>query len=405
MPPAIEVAGVGKRYRLGRARGSYDTLRGTLASGARRLRAAAERDDYLWALKDVSFSVPEGEAVGVIGRNGAGKTTLLRILTRITEPSTGVSRTRGRVGSLLDVGTGFHPELVGRDNVFISGAILGMSRGDVKRRFDEIVEFAGTERFLDTPLKRYSSGMKLRLAFSVAAHLEPDIVVVDEVLAVGDAEFQQKCLTRMSALGREGRTVVFVSHDLGAISRLCPRTLWLDAGSIVYDGASDETIERYLDRTTTTGLSYEPPVPADADLHLGWIGVTNPAGDPIEPQRDIPFEIRARFQAKKWIPELDISIWMTNDDRVRVLDEFWGERRRLLPAWDGATEIEASVSVPPVLEAGEYTIGASAWAGDEAYFEGEVLSFQLADSPTDSRIVPMKRVVRPAEGLQLRILS
>lgn len=404
-PLAIDVHRVGKCYRLRRASSQYETLRGSLGSAVRRLGRSAGQQDELWALRDVSFSVDEGEAVGIIGANGAGKTTLLRILTRITEPSSGVSRTRGRIGSLLDVGTGFHPELSGRDNVFLSGAILGMSRADIRRRFDEIVSFAGTERFLDAPLKQYSSGMKLRLAFAVAAHLEPDIVVVDEVLAVGDAEFQEKCLTRMSALGREGRTVVFVSHDLRAITQLCPRGLWLDAGSIVLDGRSDEVVERYLDRQVAPGLSRELAGGEDADLHLHWVGVTDKAGGPIEPRRDRPFEIRARFRARRWIPEFDASIWIANDEHVRVLDEFWSERKRLLPPWEGQRDIEATLRVPPVLEAGEYTIGVSAWAGREEFFKGELLTFQLAESPADSRIVPMSRIVRTAEGLDLRLIS
>ena len=193
-------------------------------------RRAAQAARTSGPCEDVSFTVGSGELVGIIGRNGAGKTTLLRILARITAPTAGVARVRGRLSALLDVGTGFHDELTGRENVFLSGAILGMSRRDVRARFDEIAAFSGVERFLDTPLKRYSAGMRLRLAFAVAAHLEPDVLVIDEALAVGDAEFQRRCIGRMEDLQRSGRTVVFVSHDLGAIGRLCERTLWLDQG-------------------------------------------------------------------------------------------------------------------------------------------------------------------------------
>ena len=184
----------------------------------------------------LTFDVDEGEVLGVIGLNGAGKSTLLKILSRITEPTSGSSRTRGRVGALLEVGTGFHPELTGRENIFLNGVILGMRRAEIRARFDEIVAFAGVEQFLDTPLKRYSSGMYLRLAFAVAAHVDPDIVIVDEVLAVGDVQFRQRCLGRMSDFGREGRTVVFVSHDLGSVNQICERSLWLDGGRLRMDG-------------------------------------------------------------------------------------------------------------------------------------------------------------------------
>ena len=214
MTLAITVDGVSKRYQLGE-----DVMATTLREAARRLgrRAGKGQREELWALRDITLEIAEGEVVGIIGRNGAGKSTLLKLFTRISEPTQGVVRTRGRVGALLEVGTGFHPELTGRENVMLNGAVLGMTRGDVRRRFDQIVAFAGVERFLETPLKRYSSGMQLRLAFVVAAFLEPDILVIDEVLAVGDAEFQRRCLRRMSDFTREGRTVVFVSHDHGAL--------------------------------------------------------------------------------------------------------------------------------------------------------------------------------------------
>ncbi|MDQ4131233.1 MAG: ABC transporter ATP-binding protein, partial [Actinomycetota bacterium] len=211
---AVEVEALSKRYFLGEDHAAVRNLRETLAAGVQRIGRGRRPREEIWSLKDVNLHIPEGTALGVIGRNGAGKSTLLKILSRITEPTSGVARTRGRVGSLLEVGTGFHPELTGRENIFLNGAILGMPRREIERAFDEIVGFAGVERFLDTPVKRYSSGMYLRLAFSVAAHLEADILLVDEVLAVGDAEFQRKCLGRMASVEREGRTVVFVSHNL-----------------------------------------------------------------------------------------------------------------------------------------------------------------------------------------------
>jgi lipopolysaccharide transport system ATP-binding protein len=263
MPPiAIRTELLGKRYRIGLAEERVSTLKeaitralGTPLRNLRRLRRAvhhrdSEAPDLIWALRDVSFEVRQGEVVGIIGRNGAGKSTLLKLLSRITEPTTGSADIYGRVGSLLEVGTGFHQELTGRDNVYLSGSILGMDRGYISRRFDEIVEFAGIGPFLDTPVKRYSSGMYLRLAFAVAAHLEPEVLIVDEVLAVGDAEFQKKCLGKMGTVAQEGRTVLFVSHNLDAVQRLCSRSILLDQGMIVAEGSTAEVNHRYLASTS-----------------------------------------------------------------------------------------------------------------------------------------------------------
>ena len=227
----IQAEGLGKRYRLGES--GYATLRERLDLRSRRRAAVDNGEREVWALRDVDLEIEEGDVVGIVGRNGAGKTTFLKTVARIVRPTTGVVRVRGRVGALLEVGTGFHPELTGRENVFLNGVVLGMSRREISRRFDDIVEFAGVERFLDTPLKRYSSGMYLRLAFAVAAHIDPDVIIVDEVLAVGDAEFQRRCLGRMSEFGREGRTVLFVSHDSSAVARLCRRAVWLEQGTLL----------------------------------------------------------------------------------------------------------------------------------------------------------------------------
>jgi len=238
---AIEARGLGKRYRLGESGGAS----GLLA----RLRARGAAPQILEALSDVSFTVPAGQAVGIIGSNGAGKSTLLKILTRITAPSSGSATVRGRLGTILEVGTGFHPELTGRENVFLSGAILGLRSAEVQARLDSIVAFAGVERFIDTPVKRYSSGMYVRLAFSVAAHLDPDILVVDEVLAVGDIGFQKKCLQRMEEEShRDGRTILFVSHNLQAIRSLCSRALLLEGGRLIQDGPTSEVMQAYLSR-------------------------------------------------------------------------------------------------------------------------------------------------------------
>lgn len=239
---AFRAQGLRKRYLLGGGAGA--SLReAIMAALSRRPRPAR---DVLWALDGVSFEVREGESIGILGRNGAGKSTLLKVLSRITEPTFGRIEIAGRVGSLLEVGTGFHGELTGRENIYLNGAILGMRRAEVRRKFDEIVAFAEVERFLDTPVKHYSSGMYVRLAFAVAAHLEPDILLVDEVLAVGDAAFQRKCLTKMERIGSEGRTVIFVSHSVPAVTRLCRRALLLDAGRVVCDGPVSEVVATYL---------------------------------------------------------------------------------------------------------------------------------------------------------------
>ncbi|MEW6577698.1 MAG: ABC transporter ATP-binding protein [Chloroflexota bacterium] len=255
---AIRVEGLGKMYRIGGRQERYRTLRDTLTDAFtapfRRASSllhgqaygAANLNETIWALKDVSFEVKHGEVVGIIGRNGAGKSTLLKILSRITEPTEGYADVYGRVGSLLEVGTGFHPELTGRENIYLNGAILGMSRAEIDRKFDEIVAFAEIEKFIDTPVKHYSSGMGLRLGFAVAAHLEPEILVVDEVLAVGDAQFQKKCLGKMSEVAGEGRTVLFVSHNMAAVLNLCDRVAVLDRGNVRYLGEANEGVARYV---------------------------------------------------------------------------------------------------------------------------------------------------------------
>jgi lipopolysaccharide transport system ATP-binding protein len=250
----IEIDDIGKAYRLGQEDPQHamfrEALLGAIRAPFRRLkefRQPKKSDELFWALRNVSLNVKQGEVVGIIGRNGSGKSTLLKILSRITEPTEGQAILRGRVASLLEVGTGFHPELTGRENVYLNGAILGMNKAEIDRKFDEIVAFAEIERFLDTQVKRYSSGMYVRLAFAVAAHLEPEILIIDEVLAVGDAEFQRKCLGKMGEVTRrDGRTILFVSHNMSAVRALCSVTLLLDRGNMVAVGASDDVIERYL---------------------------------------------------------------------------------------------------------------------------------------------------------------
>jgi lipopolysaccharide transport system ATP-binding protein len=259
---AIIAEGIWKWYRLGVGAHRYKTLRESVAGKAARSLRLGRRGDptpgstaksEIWALKDVSLDVSTGDVVGIIGRNGAGKTTILKVISRITRPTRGRATVRGRVGSLLEVGTGFHPELTGRENVFLSGSILGMRRSDIKSRFDEIVEFADISDFLDTPIKRYSSGMKVRLAFAVAAHLEPEILIVDEVLAVGDLAFQKKCLGKMGQVTEEGRTVLFVSHNMAIIQGLCRRGIFLENGAVVADGPIEDAVRSYLGRLEQAG--------------------------------------------------------------------------------------------------------------------------------------------------------
>jgi lipopolysaccharide transport system ATP-binding protein len=261
MPPAIEAEGLSKRYRIGELQASYGTIRESMVRAAKRVARREHRHHHeeIWALRDVSFQVAEGEVLGVIGRNGAGKSTLLKVLTRITAPSAGKAEIRGRVGSLLEVGTGFHPELTGRENVYLNGSILGMKRREITGKLPGIAEFAGIETFMDTPVKRYSSGMYVRLAFAVAAHLEPEILLVDEVLAVGDAEFQKRCLGRMEDLGQSGRTVLFVSHQMQAVAQLCDRAIWLEKGGVAQDGLSSDVVARYLQAGYGSGSSREWP--------------------------------------------------------------------------------------------------------------------------------------------------
>ena len=255
--PIITIKGIGKKYNITHQRGGYvalrDVLTNILKSPLNFLKYKAkeivglDKKEEFWALKDINFTVNKGEVIGIIGRNGAGKSTLLKILSQITPPTTGEIKIHGRVGSLLEVGTGFHPELTGRENIFLNGAILGMKKTEIIKKFDEIVKFADIEKFLDTPVKHYSSGMYVRLAFSVAAHMEPDILIIDEVLAVGDVEFQKKCLGKMEDITKkEGRTILFVSHNMGAIGQLCDKTMLIENGKLIKFGKTDEVVEKYL---------------------------------------------------------------------------------------------------------------------------------------------------------------
>ncbi len=360
----IRVEGLGKRYLIGAAQGQerYTALRDVLAQGARNLwrgvagkagdQGGKPRVEAFWALRDVSFEVGHGEVLGVIGRNGAGKSTLLKILSRITEPSEGRITVGGRVASLLEVGTGFHPELTGRENVYLNGAILGMTHAEIRRKFDEIVDFAEVEKFLETPVKRYSSGMYVRLAFAVAAHLEPEILVVDEVLAVGDAAFQKKCIGKMSEVGRSGRTVLFVSHTIPTIERLCQRLLVLESGRVqgVYDDVR-QGVAAYL-RSEAEGAR-NSWTRRDGQFDTRWfrldhaaIETCGPFADPGQPfSNAYPMTIRIRGEVLTFDRAFDIGIAVFSSDGQVLFWSFMNDiDREFRPAPPGhATEFRVDL--------------------------------------------------------------
>jgi len=327
MKPIIRVENLGKHYRLGaRQRPAYGTLRDALTGAVRapfrRLRrgdAASGGDQNFWALREVGFEVNSGEAVGFIGRNGAGKSTLLKVLSRVTEPTVGRAELYGRLGSLLEVGTGFHPELTGRENIYLNGAILGMKRAEIARQFDEIVAFSEIERFLDTPVKHYSSGMYTRLAFAVAAHLEPEVLVVDEVLAVGDAAFQKKCLNKMGSAARAGRTVLFVSHNMTAMQSLCARAIWLDEGRVVADGKSGEVVSAYLQTSFSSRAEqvWDDPAtaPGSETVRLHSARVRPADGAPSDPITvKTPFVLEFEYWNLRPETELNLSLILVNEE-------------------------------------------------------------------------------------------
>jgi ABC-type polysaccharide/polyol phosphate transport system ATPase subunit len=373
----IEIEQLSKRYLLGEdTAGRAGLGEAMLARLTRVVRKRADPREQIWSLRDVDLVIREGEALGVVGRNGAGKSTLLKIISRITEPTAGVCRTRGRIGSLLEVGTGFHPELTGRENVYLSGAINGMTQRRMDALYPDIVEFAGIERFLDTPVKRYSSGMYLRLAFAVAAHLDADILLIDEVLAVGDAEFQRRCLGRMAEVERSGRTVLFVSHNLDAIQRLCPRAIWLEAGRVVADGPSAEVVDAYLgvdaNRAGETIIER-----GEGRVELRRVAVTGPDGKPSEVlARDDPITVEIDYVVHEPVPGLALSVSVQNLRNVRIVDESWND---LWPEGRGeAGAFRAAVTIPPVLNVGDHSVGV--WMGtgfEEFVWADAVVRFRL----------------------------
>jgi lipopolysaccharide transport system ATP-binding protein len=356
----ITVENLGKCYRLQhQQRERYTALRDVITDRVKGLfanRGSAtdnqQSEEDFWALKDVSFEVKQGEVVGIIGRNGAGKSTLLKILSRITEPTRGRITLCGRVASLLEVGTGFHPELTGRENIFLNGAILGMTRAEIRAKFDEIVAFAEVEKFLDTPVKRYSSGMYVRLAFAVAAHLEPEILIVDEVLAVGDVLFQKKCLGKMQDVARgNGRTVLFVSHNMGVVQTLCPRSVLLQGGSLTLDGPTNEAVAEHI-AVSANAADHVVDRRLDASLTLEGLDV-----EPVRVRSGDSVAIRVRLRAEQstCLHETCVIIHSDTGQRVAILDlRTQGEPRRLTKG--GRAEYEISLPGLPLME-GLYEVG------------------------------------------------
>jgi lipopolysaccharide transport system ATP-binding protein len=353
---AIRVENLGKRYRIGQRERYYalrDVLARSLTAPFRFLHRNnqspipdPQSPNFIWALKDVSFEVKQGEVVGIIGRNGAGKTTLLKILARITEPTEGYAEVRGRVGSLLEVGTGFHPELTGRENIYLSGAILGMTKREIDQKFDEIVTFSGVEPFLDTPLKHYSVGMQMRLAFAVAAHLDPEILLVDEVLAVGDLEFQKKCLGKMEEVSRSGRTVLFVSHQMNQIRRLCERVIWLDSGRIVREGPTHEVVSAY-EAAMTSGewLRQERPDASHVKARFLKWEIVAPRGDQPNVLTDLgPVTIRFLVQVNEPIRLGVHGIALFNSEGQMI----WGTAANNLNLTEGLHEFTYELVTLPL---------------------------------------------------------
>jgi lipopolysaccharide transport system ATP-binding protein len=354
----ISVRGVGKYYRLG-ATIQHDSMRDAIASGIKglfggRKQESTGRENGFWALKDVSFDLRAGEAIGIIGRNGAGKSTMLKVLSQITAPTEGEIRVRGRLASLLEVGTGFHPELSGRENIFMNGVILGMTKKEIQRKFDEIVAFAEVEKFLDTPVKRYSSGMYVRLAFAVAAHLEPEILVVDEVLAVGDAAFQNKCLGKMEDVARKGgRTVLFVSHNMAAVQSLCGRIIHLKKGRKVGDGDVQEQINAYLGeiKQPTTGSGMEA-VPLGKVIELRELDFTP---NPVTSGQDLKFSVELGARHKTNLSELAVLIYSVFGARIAILDLRRPDGQMSIDQ-DHPYRISGTINGLPLVE-GDYRIG------------------------------------------------
>jgi lipopolysaccharide transport system ATP-binding protein len=412
MKPAIKIENVSKRYRIGGLHPGYMTFRemigGVVAAPFRKLKSG-NGHQTLWALSDVTLEIGQGELVGIIGQNGAGKSTLLKILSRVTKPTTGEVELFGRIGSLLEVGTGFHPDLTGRENIFLSGAILGMRRAEIERKFDEIVAFSELEKFIETSVKWYSSGMYVRLAFSVAAHLEPEILMMDEVLAVGDAAFQQKCLDKMHDIRQQGRTILFVSHDMAAITRLCKRVVLLEKGRVTCDGEPHEVVRHYLSSSLKTGAAREwlDPLeaPGDEVVRLRQVRVRSEDGETISVV-DIrkPFSIELTYEVLAEGHTLVPVVEFYNDEGTELFSTHdtnveWRRQPRSRGIYSSAVWIPGNLLAEGSL-VGHVSIMSHFPSTVLHAHERNAFAFQVVDSPAgDSArgdyIGPMPGVIRP----------
>lgn len=381
MEPIITISHLSKRYILKHLPGGYLSLRERILGG---LQFSKRHEEEFWALKDVSFDIHPGESFGIIGRNGAGKSTLLKVLSKITPPTEGKIRMRGRVASLLEVGTGFHPELTGRENIFFNGSLLGMKKREIENKFSEIVDFSGVEQFLDTPLKHYSSGMQLRLAFSVAAFLEPEILVIDEVLAVGDAEFQKKCMGKMEDVSKSGRTILFVSHNLSAVENLCTRAVLLDKGQPMVVDSTRKVINAYQQ-------SFSKVVEADwanSARHEGVVYLAEASASLSGSQPCHQLQIDFRISAQDAHPSAFIAFDITNSMGVTIAQAI-PKLEPFVVYPSGPYQISTVVDLPPLIP-DIYKI--SIWAGshntETLFWEKEILGFEITDSPTKGRNFP-----------------
>jgi lipopolysaccharide transport system ATP-binding protein len=415
MKPVIRVEHVSKRFRIGMVQQRYqtlsekltDALRAPLRTFRRSQTPKSDAEDTIWALRDISFDVLEGQILGIIGRNGAGKSTLLKVLSRITEPTEGSITIRGRVGSLLEVGTGFHPELTGRENIYLNGAVLGMKRSEIERKFDEIIAFSEIEKFIDTPVKRYSSGMYLRLAFAVAAHLEPEILVVDEVLAVGDAEFQKKCLGKMGDVAQQGRTVLFVSHNMSAILRLTQESIVLEKGHLVLRTASTAAVDYYLSNGHSSSgerIWEADEIPASAapfrPVALRLRDSKNIFVDSIRSTE--PFVIEMEYNLESPVTGLRIGFYLNTTRAEAVFTSFDTDNPEMFEKYTNrpAGRYVSRCSVPAdLLNSGRYSLGVNASAFQiRRYFQDEeALGFTVDSTGAPGMHWPEQRdgVVRP----------
>jgi len=418
---SIRVENIGKRYRIGAPVSKYRTLRDTIADTVmnpiKRLRGGPDMYDHIWALRGISFEIDQGKVLGIIGRNGAGKSTLLKILARVTDPTEGFAEIRGRVGSLLEVGTGFHPELTGRENIFLNGAILGMKRTEIDRKFDEIVAFSEVDKFIDTPVKRYSSGMYLRLAFAVAAHLEPEILVVDEVLAVGDAEFQRKCLGKMSDVAREGRTVLFVSHNMSAVLRLTEEALVIEKGQMIMRAPTPQAVDYYLSR----GLSQEgqrswtdDDIPLDAaPFYPLEIRVLNNMGRIMDTVRSVePVMLELEYRLEQPVTGLRVGFYLISTRGEFIFTSFDTDEPGLYDRYasrPAGRYISRCIIPADVLNEGRFVVGvnASSFRVKRYFHDEQALTFNVdaAGAPGTQWLEPRQGLMRPRLQWDIKVVQ